>query len=218
MRVLSVIFVATLIAVFAAPVSADTACAAGSTCTVQLTTANVQQLQGIVVTVTIDNTGSNTVLSFQLTNNPLTNSALGIDMVGWNSGGNTTANISTASTNFGGNNTATSNSSMSQFGKFDIQGQDPAGTGGVSSAITFTLNGLVTNFPSNSNGYDFAVHLRFDNNCSGFIGGPSSGQAITADDDPNCQPTAVVPEPGTLTLFGSGLLVVGGFLRRRFIR
>jgi len=207
-----------------APALADVSCASGSTCTVQLTQSNVIQLAGVQVTVTIDNTGANTVLTFQLTNNPLSNTPAGIDQIGWTGGplsGNDNTFSSTynatASTHFGGNLvTGPNTGNMDGFGKFNVQGAVSAGTGGISAAtaITMTLAGKVTTFYSNSAGNVFTVHVRYGGNCSGFVGGLAG--TGTANSDTDCHP-GQVPEPGTMALFGTGLFGLAGLLRRKLV-
>lgn len=193
------------------PASADTSCGVGSICTVTLTQTNVTQLAGVVVTVTIDNTGANTVLSFQLTTNPIssTNNALGIDFAAWNIAG-TNPTFPTGTWSAQGTN------NMDGFGSFTERTHDTANSlslGGITSPVVFVLNGLYTNFPANASGNEFAVHIRWDNNCSGFIGGQVGTTSVSSN--PNCG--TPIPEPGTLALFGTGMLGLAGVIRRRLV-
>ena len=112
---------------------ADEFCGAGSTCTIYLTQTNTIQLEGAVVTLTIDNTGPETVLSFQLTTNPLSNNPQGIDMLGWNTGSVPAPPGDWSAFGIG---------NMDGLGSFQFQGADSAGTAGISTPVSFTLNGL----------------------------------------------------------------------------
>lgn len=212
-----------LLVAMAVPAAADVSCAAGNICYVSLTQSNVTQLAGVVVTVKIDNqtNSSHTILSFWLSLNPLTNAPGGIDKVGWNSGsfsGPTNPwSVISSSANWGAANPAAANQQMDGFGRFSVYGASPAGTGGTSSSnkLTFTLAGVVTSFPVNANGNVFAIHMRFNNSCSGFIGGLVGTTSV--DSNPGCSPAPPpkVPEPGTMALFGTGLIGIAGILKRR---
>lgn len=210
-----------------APAFADITCA--TICTVQLQHSNVVQLTGVQVSVTINNTGANTVLSFQLTNNPLTNTAAGIDQIGW-TGGSLSGGSNTFSTdhnsvgsNWIGHNpnnttfaaqvTGPNNGSMDGFGKFNLEGAASGSTDGVAAPIVLTLAGRVESFYSNSVGNVFTVHVRFGGNCSGFVGGLTGTGSANSDTD--CVPQAQVPEPGTLALLGTGLFALGRVAKQK---
>lgn len=218
-----------VILMWCAPASADVSCP--PTCTVQLQESNVSQLAGVVVTVTIDNSGTHTILSFQLTHNPLTNSAIGIDQIGWTggplSGGSNafSSDYNSVGSNWIGHNkngttyvaqvTGPDAGSMDGFGKFNVEGAASASTDGVSSPIVLTLANKVTTFYSNSTGNIFSVHLRFGGNCSGFIGGLAGTSSV--NNNPDCIPETQVPEPGTVALLGTGLCGLARLLRRKWL-
>lgn len=215
------IFVMVVALAVSTPARADVTCL--TICQVQLTQSNVSQLAGVVVTVTINNTGANTVLSFQLTNNPLSNTPIGIDQIGW-TGGPLSGPSNTFSSNYNATSstgwhgqlvTGPSADSMDGFGKFNVQGADPASTGGIGSPIVLTLAGKVTTFYDNGKGNVFTVHVRYGDGCSGFVGGLAG--TSSSNSNSNCHPGGQVPEPGSMILFGSGLFGLAGLLRRRLV-
>jgi hypothetical protein len=161
-------------------------CAEGASCDLYLENVNTAELDGIAVRVTIDNTGSNTVLSARLVANPVANAPIGIDQFYYNNATIiSSVNEAGWSTNFDG-------TQADGFGSLASRTNlNSAGTGGISSDIVFTLNGIVTEFPENSQGSSFVVHVRFAETCSGFV---SNGISNSVTSEPTCRNPNLVPE------------------------
>jgi hypothetical protein len=168
---------------------------------------NVSELNasGDVVNATLGGltNGLYTTLSFQwVSGNTSPPSAIGIDMIGW------TGNVGVSGCAAGWNcNLGSQN--MAGFGTFLQFEKDPGGTGGIApDSVTFALTQGVAGFsafPLNAKNAQFAAHVRYSDNCSGFV---SNGSTTSVGSDGNCGATRV-PEPSTLLLLGLGTLALG---------
>jgi len=115
--------------------------------------------------------------------------------------------------------------STSGMGGFVFTGTFAAGatwTQSSTSPGTWTFSGTVVNGDLQlGNGSDFkvpnAIEVQVTNNGQGFITN-SLGQYVFQLNGGNTNFPSPVPEPGTLTLFGSGLIGVGLFAKRRASR
>jgi hypothetical protein len=176
-------------------------CAAGATCIVELTNTNVTGVD-IDIRVTINNTGSATILTVAFISDNITNTPLGIDQFGYNS----TAVDTVLPTGFSQASCPKGGCVMDGFGAFVSEIDSPAGT---LLSFTLELNSLVTSFTENGNGSEFAAHVRYSGNCSGFV---SDGTASGPTPNANC---TGVPEPASMLLLATGLVSTGGLLGTR---
>jgi hypothetical protein len=104
------------------------------------------------------------------------------------------------------------------FGMFASRAakESPADDGGIyPNSFTFLFSGLVT-FTSNDAGAKFSAHVRYgDSQCSGWV---ADLDAIDPSSQEPGSCSTPVPEPGTLSLLGFGLLGIAIFRRRYFLR
>jgi hypothetical protein len=186
-------------------------CASGATCSFDLDNTNVLGVD-IVIRVTVNNTGATSVLTVNWISDNLANTPLGIDQFGFNSTASTTV-LPAGWSNAGCKpppGPPTPGCQMDGFGRFASEIDSP---GGTDLSFSFTLGSLVTTFADNTQGGEFAAHIRYSGNCSGFV---SDGTSKGASKDTNCTIEGIgkVPEPGTLVLLGIAMLGLGIVSRR----
>ncbi len=174
-------------------------CPSASTCEFQLTTTQFTGVN-IDIQVTVDNTGSTTVLTYDWISDNLSLTPLGIDQVAWNS-------LTLASSAPSGWALQNPNGpyQMDGFGSFSERYDNSASN---DLSVQFTLAGLVTNFQDNSTGSEFAVHIRYSGGCSSYVGDGTITQGTNASCQSGILPFPA-PEPAPLLLMAIGLLAVG---------
>lgn len=178
-------------------------------------TSNNLGISGSIGTVIIKDTGTNQV-TVTITMNPGFSIKLPGGDIAFSGVSGLTAGSATGVTAFSGINTFSglsfnqffSGKNMSQFGTFafDYANIKGAPNGAVSSdSLTFVLTAPGLNASQFTGA---AIHFC---TASGTNCGPQTGFVTTG-------PPTTVPEPGTITLLGTGLIGLAGFVRRSFRR
>ena len=205
-RVLGALLVAGLMCVTVTPASAYT---------VTLDVWNTTQLQASGDTVTVDISGNTITFTFS-SGGGLTNTFQAMQNIGFQPAvfgtGNTVTGASSPYTLSCG--TATGSASSTGTCNEDgfavnpalVEYSTPNGGPGNPLVATFTFaNNVVAGLTSS----DFDVHVTYSGSCSGWVDGTLSG---SPGSDSSCTP---VPEPMTMFLGGTGLLVMGYVARKR---
>ena len=183
---------------------------------VNLTNWNVDNITSSdYVHVTAENSGANTTLTFTFIDNlsQLPNVQLsptkGLNELGWNS----TATILTYAPGWSPD---TSSCNLDGFGCF-IRDEGYSGSGGNTGAglgpVSFLLAGNNLAFNLNNKRHQFAAHVQFGNDCSGFV---SDGTHTTTGNSGGTGCSGQVSEPSSLLLMGSGLVMLGLWGRKKF--
>lgn len=233
-KVLSLLSAAVLVLALGSMAKADTLCTTASTtsCSIDLTVPNgpTGQPDGTVYgVVTLTLVGSSINVDVATENGwTLHNADFGFN----GTNGGTLSDVFNSYT-FAGNDPGTPTFKASGYGNMDGFGTFVAGfTGGsgsssgytdlnftVSSTDAFTMVGQLLAGNNVSADNWFVGQLSLGPNCTGFVGntgstGSTTGFGATAGAD--CSGTSV-PEPGSLALFGTGILGMAGYLRRKLL-
>lgn len=169
--------------------------ASATTTTVNLENNNNPALNGLKVNVVIDDTYNN--MSVQLDTLPplLVNEPIGIDKFYYNSD----MDFTLLPTGWSWKKGETADG----FGPFKSGGlKDPAGTGGISSPLVFSFVDFTSPAVFDPPNPQMAIHIRFNDDCSGWISNRVHSGAFTYDDDTQisgCQ-TTNIPEFPTVAL------------------
>ena len=199
----------------AAPAQAGQ-CAAGNTCTFNFNTTNVTGMT-VDIEVIINNVTDplHTIITFNFLSDNVSNTALGIDQFAWGSANFVAADATSFPAGWsieGCSGPGNPECQMDGFGGFDESIKSP---GGTDLNVTFMLTGVETNFDATSgDGGEFALHIRYSNNCSAFVSDHPSNSTST---NANCTILRPVPEPGTLLLLGIAVAGIG-YARSRVTR
>lgn len=182
--------------------------ATATTTTTILGNTNTPQLAGIKVSATYDDVAKTISVQYVAGSAPVANTVLGIDKIYYNL-------ANTVSSGPAGWNFNVPGPRADSFGEFlSNKNSNPSGTDGISSPIVFTLSDFTLPIAANGNGATTAVHIRFSNDCSGWVSDGTAG----SEPNLNCSaPPAPVPELNPLILVSAGLLGLM-LLARRYRR
>jgi hypothetical protein len=199
----------------------------GAVHAVSLTNWNVAELNGSGdhVEVTIGSSGGNTTLLVEWVSGGLNGlTALGIDQFLFNATGIvdavTTGPPAGQHPASGPYAIAATPGSWSLYfdgtegdGFGDFNSHRNSDGGGTSLSVLFTLNGIAPSFFENSQGATFAAHVRYGDDCSGWV---SDGTSNDVGSSSACSgtPPRQVAEPSTLLLIGGGFIGLGALIGR----
>ena len=237
--ILGILAAAFLVAATSTPAKADTLCSQSllstdTSCSIDFTVANISNFpEGPPYgTVALTLSGGDIVFDIDMASNfGIHNAGFGFNYNGSQGalsdvGGCTVVSPNPATTCTGPNN----GGAFDGFGTFS-NGYEIAGNQGQANdptSMTFTIsaangnliltdviNGSITGHKLNDANW-FAVQIAYipNSGCTGFAGNAGSVNASSPNE--NCGGTPV-PEPGSLMLFGTGLLGIAGFLRRKLL-
>lgn len=168
-----------------------------------LTNWNVSELNlsGDWVKVIFDSSTKELSVRLQQVGGPTPGVNAGIDMFAYNS----LVTVAVCPTGWVCNGSG----QMDGFGSFAQKETGAAAIDGISSDLVFVLSNDSPDFTTNTDEAYFAAHVRYGDDCSGFVSDASTG-SIKSKTGCGTQ----VPEPTTFLLLGSGLLGLGLLGRR----